>query len=110
MPKPHPTPPAPLVTNAGCYSSPGAPYAPHPSLLTVHPLFPATRVRGSRPVHRRHERPRTYEHQPPTNDETAYANGDATHARPAKQTCPVAVYDHQTSPKTDTQYRQDHKR
>ena len=46
----------------------------------------------------------------PTNDETAYANGNATHERPAKQTCPVAVYEHQTSPKADTQYRQDHKR
>ena len=53
------------VLQPGYYNSPGAPYAPHPLLLTLHPLFPATRVRGSRPVHRHHERPCTYEHQPP---------------------------------------------
>ena len=36
MPKPHPTSAALLVTNSRCYYSPGAPYAPHPLLLTGH--------------------------------------------------------------------------
>ena len=36
MPKPHPTSAALIVTNSRCYYSPGAPYVPHPLLLTGH--------------------------------------------------------------------------
>ena len=77
MPKPHPTSAALLVTNSRCYYSPGAPYVPHPSLLTshhspqspftpvtIHPLFLSTRVRGSCPVCRHLERPHTHNHHP----------------------------------------------
>lgn len=80
MLQPHPASATPLVTNARYYNLPGAPYTPLPPLFTLHPLFSATKVHGSRcpspPRMAAHLRTPTT----PTNGHTAscYANGETT--------------------------------